>query len=81
MLLYLDNIYIDSPQRGIFKTVNGGETWEKILGLIDKGKHISGADVHMHPTDFSTLYASLWDTNGGEASSIYRSIDDGNILG
>lgn len=71
------DIYIDSPHRGIYKTTDGGKSWEKILGLTDNGKHVSGADVHMHPTDFSTLYASVWDTNGGEASGIYRSIDEG----
>ncbi|HIB04752.1 MAG TPA: hypothetical protein EYO18_03325 [Candidatus Marinimicrobia bacterium] len=72
------NIYIDSPQRGIFMTRDGGKTWEKILGIIDNGKHVSGADVHMHPTDFNTLYASLWDPNRGEASGIYKSVNGGS---
>lgn len=72
------NIYIDSPQRGIFKTQDGGKTWKKILGLMENGKHVSGADVHLHPTDFSILYASLWDPNSGEASGIFKSINGGS---
>ena len=56
-------------------TMDGGKTWKKILGIIDNGKHVSGADVHMHPTDFNTLYASLWDPNRGEASGIYKSVN------
>ena len=71
------NIYIDSPQRGIFMTKDGGETWEKILGIIDNGKHVSGADIQMHPTEFNIIYASMWDPNGGESSGIYKSVNSG----
>lgn len=71
------NINIDSPQRGIFKTQNGGKSWTKILGKTNKGQHVSGADVHLHPIDSKILYASLWDPNGGEASGIFKSINSG----
>lgn len=71
------NPYIDSPQRGIFKTTDGGRTWEKTLGFLDDGKNVSGADIHMHPADPNILYASMWDTFGGEASGIYKTTDAG----
>jgi len=69
--------YDNNPERGIFKTSDGGTTWTKVLGLTDNGKHVSGADVHMHPTAFNTLYASLWDRDGGEASGIFKTTDGG----
>jgi photosystem II stability/assembly factor-like uncharacterized protein len=71
------NIYIDSPHRGIFMTKDGGDTWDKVLGLIDGEKHVSGADIQMHPTDFNIVYASMWDPDGGEGSGIYKSVDGG----
>jgi photosystem II stability/assembly factor-like uncharacterized protein len=72
------NLFVNTPQRGIFKTTDGGQTWEKTLGLTDDGHYISGADVHMHPTDFNTLYASMWDPEGGEASGIYKTTKGGS---
>ena len=73
----IGNIYIDSPEKGIFMTKNGGKTWERVLGLTDNGKHISGADVQMHPTDFNIIYASMWDPSGGKTSGIYKSVNAG----
>ncbi len=70
--------YDNKPERGIFKTSNGGRTWEKVLGLTDNGKPVSGADVHMHPTDFNILYASMWDRDGGEASGIFKTTNGGS---
>ena len=73
----IGNIYIDDPDRGIFMTKDGGKTWEKVLGIMNSGKHISGADVQMHPTDFNIIYASMWDPSGGKAGGIYKSINGG----
>ena len=68
----------NKPERGIFKTTNGGRTWTKTLGLIDNEKHVSGADIHMHPTDYNTLYATMWDRDGGEESGIYKTTNGGS---
>ena len=73
----IGNIYIDDPDRGIFMTKDGGKTWENVLGIMKSGKHISGADVQMHPTDFNIIYASMWDPSGGKAGGIYKSINGG----
>ncbi|MGD9347718.1 MAG: hypothetical protein PVH84_17760, partial [Candidatus Aminicenantes bacterium] len=72
------NLFVNTPQRGIFKTTDGGQTWEKTLGLTDDGRHVSGADIHMHPADFNILYASMWDPDGGEASGIYKTTNGGS---
>ncbi|MGC9470016.1 MAG: WD40/YVTN/BNR-like repeat-containing protein [Bacteroidales bacterium] len=46
-----------NPERGIYKTTNGGETWEKILFVND----MTGAiDLVMHPENPDILYAATW---------------------
>ncbi|HEX2695170.1 MAG TPA: hypothetical protein VHP61_05410 [Acidobacteriota bacterium] len=49
--------WTDSPDRGIYKTADGGKTWKKVLYVDDR----SGAiDLIMDPSDPATLYASFW---------------------
>jgi len=43
--------------RGLYKTTDGGESWEKILYIDDQTGVI---DLVMHPTDPNTLYAATW---------------------
>lgn len=43
--------------RGVFKTINGGKTWEKVLYMDEKSGCI---DLILDPTDENTLYASMW---------------------
>ncbi|WP_299535450.1 hypothetical protein [Ulvibacterium sp.] len=69
--------YSDDTGRGIFKTTNGGKTWEKSLGAINGDDHIGVADLVMHPGDPNILYASIWDRQGGEESLIYKTTDGG----
>ena len=46
-----------NEERGIYKTIDGGKTWEKIFYMGDK----TGCnDLVMHPDDPETLYASTW---------------------
>ena len=46
-----------NPERGVFQTKDGGNTWRKILSGGDEAGAI---DLVMDPTDSSTLYAALW---------------------
>jgi photosystem II stability/assembly factor-like uncharacterized protein len=46
-----------NPDRGIFKTVDGGKNWEKILFINDETGAI---DLVMDPQDNDTLYAATW---------------------
>jgi photosystem II stability/assembly factor-like uncharacterized protein len=80
----LGHPYGPNEERGVFRTVDGGATWEKVL-YID---HNTGAiTVEMDPTDPQTLFAALWEhrvapwENGrfsGTNSGIYKSTDGGS---
>ena len=49
--------YRDNPDRGVYRTVDGGETWEQVL-YVDA---MTGAiDLVIHPEDPNTLFAATW---------------------
>ncbi len=74
--------YTNNEERGLFKTIDGGKNWEKILYISEKAGVI---DVVMDPTDNQTLYAASWErdrkawnnTNAGEGSGLYKTTDGG----
>ncbi len=49
--------WTDNPDRGVYKTIDGGRTWEKILFVNDQTGAI---DLVMDPSDPETLYAATW---------------------
>jgi photosystem II stability/assembly factor-like uncharacterized protein len=68
--------------RGLYKTTDGGETWERVLHVSDNtGIH----EIHMDPRDPDVLYAAAYQRrrhvwtliNGGPESGIYKSTDGG----
>ncbi|WP_405207533.1 WD40/YVTN/BNR-like repeat-containing protein [Aquimarina sp. LLG6339-5] len=70
------------PERGIFKTIDGGETWNKVLFANNK---TGAADLIMDPTNPNKLIAALWEhkrdpwffKSGGEGSGLYITHDGG----
>ncbi len=46
-----------NEERGVFKTTDGGETWEKVLF---HNRHSGAVDIEIDPTNPKILYASLW---------------------
>ena len=71
-----------NEERGVYKTTDGGETWEAILQLdADTGC----ADLDIDPQDPSILYAALWQfrrspdyfESGGPGSGLYKTSDGG----
>ena len=51
-------LYGTNPERGVFKTTNGGESWEKVLYVDERTGVI---DMIMHPEDRNTIIAAFWD--------------------
>jgi photosystem II stability/assembly factor-like uncharacterized protein len=78
----LGHVYGPNTERGIFRTTDGGKTWQKVLYKDD---HTGGIDVIYDPNNPLILYASLWEVNrtpwslssGGPGSGLYRSTDGG----
>ncbi len=76
-------LYGPNPERGIFKTTDGGETWDKVLYIDD----LTGcAELSMDPVDPDVLYAAMWEhqrlpwkvISGGPGSGLYKSTDGGD---
>jgi len=74
--------YGPTEQRGVYKTTDGGATFEKVL-YIDE---TTGAvDLRLDPNNPRILYAAMWDwqrmlwaiRSGGEGSGVYKSTDGG----
>lgn len=72
----------DNEERGIFRTQDGGKTWEKVLY---KDAKTGGIDLVFDPSNSNILFAALWQAkrtpwsldSGGPGSGLYRSIDAG----
>lgn len=54
----LGRLYGPNPERGLYKTTNGGDTWERILFVDDRTGVI---DMRMHPTDPESLVIATWE--------------------
>jgi photosystem II stability/assembly factor-like uncharacterized protein len=78
----LGHAYGANTERGIFRTRDGGKTWEKVLYLDDR---TGGIDVVFDPQNPHILFAAMWTgyrtpwtlSSGGEKDGLYRSNDDG----
>lgn len=78
----LGKVWGPSPERGIFKSTDGGETWRRILFRNDSTGAI---DLSMDPNDPNVLYAGLWQAgrtpwmlvSGGAGSGLFKSTDGG----
>ena len=78
----LGTAYGPQPDRGVFRTQDGGKSWEKVLFVNDS---TGGIDVIMDPNNPRILYAGMWQleirtwgrTSGGAGSGIWKSVDGG----
>ena len=79
----LGHLYGPNSERGVYRSKDGGESWERILHVSDEA---GAVDLQMDPTNPRILYASLWRVlrtpwsleSGGEGSSLWKSTDGGD---
>lgn len=72
-----------NDERGVYRTMDGGKTWKKVLG---KDENTGAIDVVFDPHNPNTLFAALYQvrrqpwffSSGGEGSGLYRSTDGGD---
>ena len=58
----LGDIYGPSPERGVYRSVDGGSQWKKVLFKTGNPDNVGAIDVAVDSKDAKTLYASLWST-------------------
>jgi photosystem II stability/assembly factor-like uncharacterized protein len=75
-------LWRSGDDRGLYKTVDGGETWKKVL---DISEHTGVNEVHLDPRNPDVAYASAYQRrrkvwtliNGGPESGIFKTVDGG----
>lgn len=79
----LGHAFGTNKERGIFRSTDGGNSWEQVLFRSEKA---GACDLSMDPNNPRILYAALWDvirapwglTSGGDDSRLYKSVDGGD---
>ncbi len=79
----LGDPYVPSDARGVYRSRDGGETWERVLFTSPRA---GALDLSLDPTDPDVLYATLWEVyrkpwklwSGGDGSAIFKSTDGGD---
>ena len=79
----LGHVWGENPERGVYRSSDGGASWDLILHK----SHAAGAiDVRLDPTNPRIVYAAIWESgrgphfmsSGGNESGIWRSFDGGD---
>ena len=82
----LGKLYSENDERGLYKTTNGGRSWDQVLAPDVEGRTIGVVDVVMSPADPNTLYAATYDKVrlpytfdlAGPGSRVYKTTDGGD---
>ncbi len=77
------HLFGKNAERGVFKTIDGGTTWTKVLYINDE---VGAADIQMDNSNPAILYASTWRVkrtgysmeSGGDGSALWKTTDAGN---
>jgi photosystem II stability/assembly factor-like uncharacterized protein len=77
------NVWAPTPERGIYRSRDGGTHWDKVLFRNDS---TGASDLAMDPADPNVLYAALWQAgrtpwtlvSGGNGSGIFKTTDGGD---
>jgi photosystem II stability/assembly factor-like uncharacterized protein len=78
----MGHVFVAGPNRGVFKTADGGKSWHKVLFIDDKTGVV---DLAMDPANPDVLYAAAWQArrtpwhldSGGPGSGLYKTTDGG----
>jgi len=70
----IGHFWSPNAERGVFKTADGGKTWQHVLAIDD---HTGVVDMAMDPSDSRTLYAWAWQLVSGPGSGLYKTTDAG----
>lgn len=78
----LGDLYKPSEERGVYKSIDGGKNWKKVLF---SNSNAGAVDLLIDPNNPRILYASTWNihktpyslSSGGEGSAIWKSTDEG----
>ena len=78
----LGNIYKPTPERGVYKTTDGGKNWKQVLFANEDA---GAVDLILDPNNPRILYASTWNarrtpyslSSGGSGSALWKSTDSG----
>ncbi|MGD9587818.1 MAG: WD40/YVTN/BNR-like repeat-containing protein [Pyrinomonadaceae bacterium] len=76
-------LYSPSKQRGIFKSIDGGQTWKNVLFIDER---TGAAELSIDATNPRIMYAAMWEhgrlpwkvISGGPGSGLYKSVDSGD---
>ncbi len=79
----LGDAYLPRPERGIYRTRDGGDSWERVLAVNDS---TGASDLVMHPNNPRILFAGMWQLDiktwgresGGAGSGIFMTRDGGD---
>src|SRR5258706_249150 len=81
----IGHLYAANPERGVFRSKDGGRTWQKVLY---KDENVGAVEVVIDPTDSRVVYAGLWNTRrppwftyaptNGPGGGIFKSTDGGS---
>lgn len=79
----MGNLFAPNPERGVYKSTDGGDTWQQVLFVNDE---VGAFDLVIDPNNPRILYATTWRvkrtpyslSSGGEGCGIWKSTDGGD---
>ena len=79
----IGNPFISNPERGVYRSKDGGESWENVLFVSDE---TGAVDLEFVPDDPSEIYATMWRAerkpwtivSGGHEGGVYKTTDGGD---